>query len=291
MNSMTGFGRAELNSKLGKLTVELSSVNSRFLELSVRLPRSLSVLEPQVREQLTAAVSRGKVSLFVGLDEPEDPGGSVLINKAMARAYYRQLRQLQQDLGLGGNITIHDLLLLPEVTRPEKTQLDKELAGRLLAKVVDKGLKSLLAMRAREGKALVADMHKRLRSMTSLTRRIEKRTVGAVVAYSERLSARLQELLSAPQRDSLRLEEEIALFADRTDVAEECTRLTSHIDQFNATLKQSNAVGRRLNFILQEMNREVNTIGSKCAEFQVSSIVITLKEEIEKLREQVQNLE
>lgn len=290
MNSMTGFGRAELNSKLGKLTAELTSINSRFLEVSVRLPRALSAHEPQVRQQLTASLSRGKVTLFVGLEE-SSAEGNLLINRELARAYCKQLRRLQKELKLAGDLTINDLLLLPEITRPEKSQPDIELAGPLLASVIEKALKGMLAMRGREGKALVADMRQRLKSMSALTRQVEKKTAGAVKTYADRLTVRIEELLSGPPRDSLRLEEEIALFADRTDIAEECTRLKSHIQQFADTIKENNAIGRRLNFILQELNREVNTIGSKCAEFQVSTIVIGLKEEIEKLREQVQNLE
>ena len=291
MKSMTGFGRAEQNSKLGRFTVEISSVNNRFLESSIRLPRPFASLEIPIREQIADAVSRGKLNVAVNLVEPEDGPGKALINMAAAKAYYRQLKQLRRDLGLKEEVAVRDLLLLPEVTRPERVEPDLETVQRLLRRVVARALKALVAMRTREGKAMAADMAKRLGRMTKVIGTIEKKSAGAVKVYAEKLSHRIDELLAAPMRDSKRLEEEIAIFADRTDIAEECLRFRSHVSEFHTTLKKRAAVGRRLNFILQEMNREVNTIGSKCSEFDIATDVITLKEEIEKIREQVQNVE
>ncbi len=291
MKSMTGFGRAEQNSRLGRFTVEIASVNNRFLECSIRLPRPFASLETKIREQVTAAVSRGKVNLSVNLVEPEDAPDKALINMTAARAYFRQLRQLSKELGLKEDISVSDLLLLPEVTRPERVEPDLDAVQQLLSKVIAKALKALVAMRTREGKNMAADMAERLKTMSAVVGKIEKKTVGAVKLYSEKLAARIDDLLAAPMRDSQRLEEEIAIFADRTDIAEECLRFKSHVNEFRTTLKKKDAVGRRLNFILQEMNREVNTIGSKCSEFDISTDVISLKEEIEKIREQVQNVE
>ncbi len=291
MHSMTGFGRAEKDSKLGKLTVEISSINSRFRELSVRLPRSLSALEPQVREQLAADVSRGKVILVANLEEPDDSADRFTINKVAAKAYYRQLKQLQKELKLSGEIAISDLLQFPDLAKPTRETVDPEKSGDVFSQVCALALKRMLAMRAKEGQALARDMKQRLRKMSALIGEVEKLTVGAVKIYAEKLAARIEELLGSARRDSARLEEEIAVFAERTDIAEECTRFRSHLEQFRGTLQDKDAVGRRLNFILQEMNREVNTIGSKCAEFDISTHVISLKEEIEKLREQVQNVE
>lgn len=291
MKSMTGFGRAEQNSRLGRFTVEIASVNNRFLESTIRLPRPLAALETQIREQVTSAVSRGKINVSVNLVEPEDAPGRALINIPAAKASYRQLRKLRQDLGIKAEITLNDLLLLPEVSRPERAEPDLDKVAKLLQRTTAKALKALVAMRTREGRAMAADMTARLETMVSLVVRIEKKTRGAVKIYAEKLAVRIEELMAAPVRDSKRLEEEIAIFADRTDITEECLRFRSHIDQFRRTLKKKEAVGRRLNFILQEMNREVNTIGSKCSEFDISSDVISLKEEIEKIREQAQNVE
>ena len=288
---MTGFGRAEQDSRFGRFTIEITSVNNRYLESSIRLPRPFAALETRIRERVASAVSRGKINLTVNLAEPEDAPDKALINMGAARAYFRQLKKLSKELGIKHDVSVSDLLLLPEVTRPERAEPDLETVYKALGKVIDRAVKALVAMRAREGKAMAADMAERLKSMTTVIGEIEKKTEGAVATYAEKLTERINELLSAPVRDSQRLEEEIAIFADRTDIAEECLRFRSHIDQFRRTLKKSEAVGRRLNFILQEMNREVNTIGSKCSVFDISSDVISLKEEIEKIREQVQNVE
>lgn len=291
MNSMTGFGRAEVNSRFGRFTVEISSVNSRFLESTIRLPRPLTALEPQVRELITASVRRGKVSVFINLVEPEGQAGKATINRELVKRYHRQLKQLKKELGLSGEVSVSDLLSLPDITIAERVETDLDAVWPVVRKGLEKGLKKLVAMRAWEGRAMAADMRRRLKAMTGLIRDIEKATRGAVEKYALKLSARIDVLLNDQKPDPVRLEEEIAIFADRTDITEECIRFRSHIDQFENTLRQNDTVGRRLNFILQELNREVNTIGSKGSDFDISSKVISLKEEIEKLREQVQNLE
>ena len=288
---MTGFGRAEIDSRFGRFTVELSSVNSRFLELAVRLPRVYAPLEPKARELLNASLTRGKISLFVNLAENGVPVSESLINRDLARAYYRDLMKLKRELKLSGDLTVSDLLSLPEIARPTASEPDQDQTWRVIKRGIDKALKSMQAMRAREGKAMAADMARRLKTMSRLMNSIEKRTVGAVEKYASKLAARITELLNDQKYDRVRLEEEIAIFAERTDIAEECLRFRSHVDQFLTTMSETEAVGRRLNFILQEMNREANTIGSKASDFGISTQVISLKEEIEKLREQAQNVE
>jgi uncharacterized protein (TIGR00255 family) len=291
MNSMTGFGRAESDTRFGRFSVEISSVNNRFRELAVRLPRPLSALEPKVRDQVTEVVTRGKLSIFVNLVKPEEGGDLPTINKAAIRSYHRQLKELQEELGVDGEIRISDLLLLPDIAAPANEAPDLEAVEAVLSEVIRKALKEFLAMRSREGQAMAADMRKSLKALKGLVREVEKRTTGAVKLYAERLAERIEELTASKIRDTLRLEEEIAMFAERTNINEECIRFRSHIDQFTSTLKEDEAVGRRLNFLLQEMNREANTIASKCSDFDISTISITLKEEIEKIREQVQNVE
>ncbi|MEW5795603.1 MAG: YicC/YloC family endoribonuclease [Candidatus Zixiibacteriota bacterium] len=288
---MTGFGRAEIDSRFGRFTVEVSSVNSRFLELAVRLPRNLTALEPQARELLNAGVTRGKVSLFVNLMDNGHALTGPLINRELARNYHRELLKLKRELKLEGDLRLSDILQIPEITHPVAAEPDQERIWPVIRKGILKALKAMQAMRAREGKAMAADMARRLKVMTGLIASVEKSTAGAVEKYAAKLAARIAELLNGQKYDPVRLEEEIAIFADRTDIAEECLRFRSHIDQFLQTMNQSEAVGRRLNFILQELNREVNTIGSKASEFDVSAKVISLKEEIEKLREQAQNVE
>ncbi|RKX24866.1 MAG: YicC family protein [Candidatus Zixiibacteriota bacterium] len=291
MNSMTGFGRAQLDSRLGRFTVEISGVNNRFLELSIRLPKPLSALEPQIREQLAAKLDRGKVTLYVNFAEPDNGSNRAHINKNLARSYHRQLQQLGKELKLAGDLSVSDLLAIPDIVVPERADLDLKLVGTALSKTIASALKPFLAMRAKEGQFMAADMQKSLKVLSSKVKKVEKKTSKAVEVYAKKLRTRIEELLDGPAPNAGRLEEEITVFAERTDVNEECIRFQSHIEQYATTLKSKGAVGRRLNFILQEMNREANTIGSKSGDFDISSQAIALKEEVEKLREMVQNAE
>ncbi len=291
MMSMTGFGRAEIKSTLGRLTVEITSVNNRFLETSVRLPRQFASLEAQVRELTTSMVERGKVTLYISHEMPDDAAASSHINVHAARSFTKQLRQLKKELKLTGNVSLTDLLVLPDVIKPASEEINPEEAWPPLKEVVTKALKNLVTMRGREGKAMAKDMADRLDSLDSIVKQIQEKTIGAVDYYRDKLTKRINELMESPARDSVRLEEEIAIFAERTDIAEELMRFGSHCEQYREALKQSEASGRKLNFILQEMNREANTIGSKSVDFAIASLVISLKEEIERLRELVQNVE
>lgn len=289
--SMTGFGRAELSSRLGMLTVELSSVNNRFLELTIRLPRQYAPLEVRIKELVSRTLSRGQVTINVMLDEADDSPDKFQINAKAARAYWRQLKALQKELHIPGELSMEELLLLPDIAKPERQGRDMDAAWAVFQKGIEKALTALAAMRKKEGAAMAADMQKRLGILRDAVAQVQKRSANAVVFYREKLAARIAELLDPSFRTSARLEEEIAMFAERTDITEECTRLLSHIDQFRDALKLREPVGKRLNFILQEMNREANTIGSKCSDFGITTLAITLKEEIEKLRELVQNVE
>ena len=289
MNSMTGFGRARLSSPLGQITVELSSVNNRFLELTVRMPRSLAALEAQVRELVSGSIGRGKVTINVDL--ALDKGSAVThVDRAVAKAIHRELSLMKKELKLDGTISVSDLLAFEDVIGGGREELDTEKAWPLLKRAIEKGLERLVHMRETEGAALARDMQNRLKTMEKAIGKVESLTKNSVEVYAAKLSRKVKELLAEPV-DTRRLEEEIAIFAERTDIAEECTRFRSHLDQYRAALSQKDAAGRKLNFILQEMNREVNTIGSKCADFAIASQVISLKEELEKLREQVQNIE
>ena len=291
MLSMTGFGRAELAGPLGRVVVEISTLNNRFLDLSFKAPRPLLPLEARVRELAGTMLSRGKVNLAVNFEEAEDAPGKYVVNDKLARAYHRQLAALKSELKLGGDITISDLLTLPDIARPDQADLDYERYWPMLESALSRALKRLVAMRRREGKAMAADMRKILVSMPARVSLVEKQTRTVVQQQRDRLAARVGELLDSGSHDPGRLEEEIVIFAERSDITEECSRLRSHVSQFQHTLRSKEAIGKRLNFILQEMNRETNTIGSKCADYSISQTVISLKEDIEKLREMVQNVE
>ena len=290
MNSMTGFGRASVISPVGSITVEMSSVNNRFLELAVRMPRSLASLEAQIRELVSGALSRGKITINVDLELGKGSAG-IKINRDAARAVHRELTVLKKSLKLAGDITMSDILTFEEVSSSGRDQVDTDKVWPSLKRALEKAVERLMAMRESEGAALARDMLTRLKLMEKSIAKIETATKNSVEVYAAKLSRRVTELLAEPVSDKRRLEEEIAIFAERTDIAEECTRFRSHLDQYRAALTQKDAAGRKLNFILQEMNREANTIGSKCADFSIATHVISLKEELEKLREQVQNIE
>jgi len=291
MNSMTGFGRCELATRFGALTVEVSSVNNRFLEVSMRLPRYLASLEPRVRELIGSVLDRGQVNVFAALDDSSALPANSVIDVKLAAAYARQLRALQKSLKLAGEVTIADLTALPDVARIDRETVDLDAVWRVLKQGLKKALAQLREHRRKEGQSMGADMRKRLNHSNKVIGEIEKQSQAAVRAYRQRLTERVNDLLGEANRENLRLEEEIALMAERTDITEECTRFRSHIDLYQATMNQKEPAGKRLNFILQEMNREANTIGSKCSEFAISSLAISLKEEVEKLRELVQNVE
>ena len=291
MDSMTGFGKAEFKSALGTFTVEVSSVNNRFLEVSARLPRQFSAMEPKVRELVGRHVNRGKVYIYVGFSEGEENTDRFSINVKAAAAYARQLAALRDQLHIGGEVTIGDLLVFPEVVKSDETAFEDEEIWEQLEAPLAEAMTALVRMRRREGEAMARDMKQRLDQIKEITRAVEKEAAQSVDRYRDRLLVRISELAETIQLDPNRLDQEVALQAERSDITEECTRMFSHIDQYDADLRRDDPVGKRLNFILQEMNREANTIASKCTEASITRLVISMKEEIEKLRELVQNVE
>ncbi len=288
---MTGFGKAESTTRVGKFTVEISSVNNRFLELSARLPRQYSLLEYRLRELVSARLTRGKISVYVGFEESETAPGKYLINKRAAKSYLRQLAQVKKEFQLDGEIAIRDLLMLPEIAQQEPGNIDENLIWLGIRKAAGKALTELILMRKREGSAMARDMRQRLKIIDKLVKKIIRNSSHTAEKNRQKLTTRIEELLHSKSIDPERLEQEVAFLAERSDISEECTRFLSHIDQYKRGIGQKKPVGKRLNFILQEMNREVNTIGSKSTETTITSAVIALKEEVEKLREQAQNVE
>jgi uncharacterized protein (TIGR00255 family) len=288
---MTGFGKAELKTGTGKYTVEISSVNNRFLEINQRLPRQFFTMEPKIRDLVGSLVSRGKISIYVGFDANSGLGEQYRINKSALKSYYVQLMAMRKELKISGDLALADLLLLPEIAKPEEDSISDETIWNDLKKATEKALNGLVDMRRAEGLAMARDMKKRLTILAKQVKQIKKFAVGAVDRYREKITKRLEELLEAPLPENIRIEEQIALMAEKTDITEECTRFLSHVDQYQAALKEDGPKGKKLNFMLQEMNREANTISSKSVDIEISSMTIIIKEEIEKIRELVQNVE
>jgi len=288
---MTGFGRAEAGWEGGSLGVEVKSVNSRHLDLRVRLPREFAALEAALREAAAPFFQRGQVEVALripgeGLAPPE-----VEIDVDAAAQYARAAEQLAESGAGSGAIPVHVLLSLPGVARLREAQLDPEGARAALVSAVEEACEAARDMRAREGRALAEELEQRLAGAESQVGEIEARAGEIRAGLRERLEKRLSQLAPELELAPGRVEQEVVIYADRMDVTEETVRLRSHIAQFRETLAESGSIGRKLEFLLQEMGREVNTIGSKAADVPVTRHVVELKTEFEKLREQTLNVE
>jgi uncharacterized protein (TIGR00255 family) len=289
MRSMTGYGRGTARFEGRQIAVELSSVNRKQAEISLSLPRELAELEPRARDEINAHISRGRLTVAVALHAR--PGGQAGVNLTAARAYRNQLEELRKSLKLGGDVTLEQVLRGPGVLEAEKVELDVEAVWRELRKALQTALKHFVQMREKEGKALVADLRARTLSIQTSVRKIERLSSQVVAHHRAALLDRIAKagLEIAPSDE--RMLKEIVFFADRSDISEELTRLRSHLDQFLGHFQRTEPVGRTLDFLLQELFREINTIGNKANFLAISQIVVVVKTELEKLREQVQNIE
>lgn len=291
MNSMTGFGKAEIKTQSIHCSAEITSFNNRFLELSIRLPRQISALEAPLRELISKKVSRGKVTVFVNCEKTGPNSEKYTINTEALEAYSSQLKKIKKKLGLRGEIEIGDLLSFPSITDLPSNSTDVKEIWPQVKKAVEQALGQLSKMRSIEGSALAKDMSSRVGRTLNMLRAVKSASSNSAKSYRKKLSKRIEEILSNGKLDRTRLEQEVAILAEKADISEECTRFESHARQFGKTLKAKGEIGKKLNFILQEMNREVNTMSSKCSEYAVAKVALNMKEEVEKLREQVQNVE
>lgn len=291
VTSMTGFGRGEAT--IGNLTatVELRSVNSRFLEVSSRLPRSLGLRENEVKEILRRQIVRGKISVVVSLVRNNGESAALRINPSTARAYYRLLTDLKKALRLRETIKLEHLLQFSDILEQEEGAAEDDAEWDVVRRALDTALVGFQQMRRQEGEELANDFRSRIALLTRRLDEVEALSRAQVPRERERLRERVRLLMESEKVDEGRLELEIALLADRLDVTEECVRFRSHNKFFVEALKGEEAAGRRLNFLVQEMNREVNTIGSKSSAQEIAHLVVGMKEELEKIREQLQNIE
>ena len=291
IKSMTGYGRGVETVNGREFTVELRSVNNRYLDCSVRLPRMLSFAEDAVKQAVKASVSRGKVDVFISLRAEAEEDVVVNLNRGVLEGYLTAMRQMVTEFGVQDDISVSTVSRLPEVFVVEKKEVDEEQLLQDLLQVVNKALESYDAMRAREGEALDADLRSRGQTILSLVSQVEQGNGQTVVDYRTRLENKLREVLENTSIDESRILTEAAIFADKVAVDEETVRLRSHLQQMNSMLDGGGAIGRKLDFLLQEMNREANTIGSKCTDVKLARIVVDIKAELEKIREQTQNIE
>ncbi len=291
IKSMTGYGRAVQTVNGREFTVEVRSVNNRYLDCSVRLPRMLSFAEDAVKGRIKASVSRGKVEMFVTARSEGGEEVTVSLNRPVLEGYLAAVEQMVSDFGVTREITTASLSRLPDVFAVDKPQVDEEQLLADLMSVVDQALDSYNAMRQTEGAALDADLRSRGQTILGLVELVEQGNGQTVADYRARLEAKLREVLENTAIDESRILTEAAIFADKVAVDEETVRLRSHLQQMNDMLTAGGAIGRKLDFLLQEMNREANTIGSKCTDVKLARIVVDIKAELEKIREQTQNIE
>ncbi|MEW5740310.1 MAG: YicC/YloC family endoribonuclease [Myxococcota bacterium] len=291
LQSMTGFGSGQATCGVESLAVELKSVNHKFCEVKVRLPRELGALEAVVQKQVKDRVSRGAVEVTVRRAAKTGTGLVPQADVGLAREYRRAWSELANALGLPDEMRLRDLALLPNVIRVEEPQVHLDDATAALDTAMGAALDGLAAMRAREGESLAADLSARLALVSSLVTELVGLAPKAVEEHRARLADRIAELAKGVTVDPQRLAQEVAFFAERTDVSEEMTRLHSHLAQFKTLLSAKEPVGRKMDFLVQEMHREVNTTGSKSQHPEISTRVVALKAELERIREQVQNVE
>lgn len=295
--SMTGYGRAQRLADGRDVLVEIRAVNHRYYEFSARLPRTCMYLEEKLKRFLNGQVARGKVEVAVTVTRPDGKDAQIAVNRSVAEGYVNALRALNEQLGEGGSLWLEDdirlsaLLRLPDLFTVTKEQDDEEQVWAVVSDAAAEALQSFIAMRQTEGERLAADLLAKLDGLERMLNQIEEIEPSVAESYRARLFAKLQELLADTQIDQQRILTETAIFAEKTAIDEETVRLHSHIAQFRELLASAEPVGRKLDFLVQEMNREVNTIGSKAQELKITRLVVDMKSEIEKIREQIQNIE
>ena len=291
IKSMTGYGSAKGQTGGLEITVELKSVNNRYLDTSVRLPRSFLFAEDAVKSAVQAHISRGKVDVFVSIDTSLADDMTVKVNEPLLKGYIEAIRHISEEYSLANDLTALSVSRFPDVLSVEKKDLDAEAISAALCEVTERALCDFDAMRLREGEKLRDDVLSRLATIDSLVSRVEHEAPTTVLEYRRRLEQKMTEVLGTVGIDENRIIAEVAIFADRIAVDEETVRLRSHMSQLKTMINGSSPTGRKIDFLIQEFNREANTIGSKCQSSDIAHVVVDLKSEIEKIREQIQNIE
>lgn len=291
VKSMTGYGRGEAILHGRTITVEIRSVNNRYLDCTIKLPRIYVFAEDAVKARVQKSISRGKVDVFITIGQSESGDVSISVNRSVADGYYAALCELRNTYSLRDDLSVSLLSRFPDIFLVEKNAEDLETTASDICTVLNTALADFDGMRSREGVKLDADIRARAETIGALTAQIEERSPGIVSDYRARLEAKMAEVLQKTQIEESRILTEAAIFADKVAVDEETVRLHSHLDQLLHMLEQGGAVGRKLDFLIQEFNREANTIGSKCSDLETTRRVVDIKAEIEKIREQIQNIE
>lgn len=291
LKSMTGYGRYETIVGGKKILAEIRSVNHRFSDYNIKVPRHLGFLEDKIRKYASEYISRGKVDIYINVESYEESDKDILLNEELAKNYIDVLHELCEKFNLKDDISVSSVARYTDIFKTERREDDEEETWNLVKDVFGEALSSFTAMRSREGERIEKDLRERIDYMRELALKIDEYSPKTVEEYKEKLYNRIKELIADRDIDETRVLTEVAIFADKVAVNEETVRLGSHFEEFYGILDSGEPAGRRLDFLIQEINREVNTIGSKAQDIEIAKIVVTLKNEIEKLREQIQNIE
>ena len=290
IKSMTGYGRAKLSKEDREYQIEIKSVNHKYLDISVRIPKQLSYLEETIKKEIAKKVKRGKIDVFVTFENNSLEGKEIKINTELAKAYIDELKKLAEKENILSDIQVTEISKYPDVLNIQSSQDDEKITEEVL-ETVTIATDNLVQMRETEGNKISEDLLKRLNIINKKVEEIAKLSTGLIEEYVVKLEERINEILKNQEIDKTRLAQEVVIYADKCSIEEEVTRLNSHISQFKNLLNSNEAIGKKLDFIIQEMNRETNTIGSKANNLEITNGVIDIKTEIENIREQVQNIE
>lgn len=291
IKSMTGYGRANIEENLRKYQVEIKSINHKYLDISVKMPKQISYLEESIKKEISSKIKRGKIDVFINFENDSNEGRKIKINTELAKMYIKELKELAQKEDILADIQVNEIAKYPDVLEIQNDQEDETIKQELI-KTVEQATEKLIQMRSIEGNKMAEDILIRLNQIDEKVKEISKLSTGLIEEYVVKLEERIKQLLKEEQDiDKNRLAQEVVIFADKCSIEEEVTRLNSHISQFKELLSSDEPIGKKLDFIIQEMNRETNTIGSKANNLEITNYVVDIKTELENVREQIQNIE
>ncbi len=290
IKSMTGFGKSNLSVNSREYQVEIKTVNHKYIDINVKMPKVISYLEDDVRKTISSKLKRGKVDIYISFDNYSQDGNNVKINTELAKLYIQNLKQLAEEEKINANIEVSEIAKLPDVLTI-KSELDEEQIKKELLEAIQNSVEKLIQMRQTEGSKMAEDINTKINQIEEKVNEIFELSTGLIEEYVVKLETRIKEILKTEELDKSRLMQEVVIYADKCSVEEEITRMRSHINQLRNLLESNEAVGKKMDFIIQEMNRETNTIGSKANNLEITNRVVDIKTILEDIREQVQNIE
>ncbi len=290
IKSMTGFGKSSLINEKREYQMEMKSVNHRYLDINIRLPRPLIFLEETIKKEIAAKIQRGKIEVFVTFNNKEQDSEKITINKELAKTYIKQLKELAEESQISTEINVLEIVQMPDVLNISMEQ-DEEVLKKEIIELTQRTVEKLVEMRKFEGKKIAEDLENRIEDINKKIIKISAISTRLIEEYIVKLEKRIKELLQTDEIDKNRLAQEVVIYADKCSIEEEITRLKSHINQFKELLCTEGAIGKKIDFLIQEMNREINTVGSKANQLEIIDVVVDVKTELENIREQIQNIE